>query len=124
MFNAACTINVSSGWSKVHIAICIFTCARMHSRGRVFGLSVTLLVCPLVSLSALLGLLVHSVHFQGLIIKLTGRSGEKTACTWSIINRKMLVQIFWCDNHQCSVQFSNIGVACLYWLVSISSPVI
>ena len=48
--------------------------ACMCSSGRVFSLSMILSVCP-----PLFGLFVHSVHFQGLIIHLTDRSGEKSS---------------------------------------------
>jgi len=53
----------------------IFTpCARMRGRGRVFGLSVGLSVCP-----PLFGLFVRWGHLQGLNIRLTGRSVDKSS---------------------------------------------
>ena len=45
--------------------------AHMFSRGRVFGLSVSLFVHHFLACLCVLG------HFQGLIMHLTGRSGKK-----------------------------------------------
>ena len=60
-------------------------CARMRSRGRVFGLSVSLSVCP-----PLFGLFARSRHSQGLFIHSTGRSGGKVAYRWSAIEKNGL----------------------------------
>ena len=57
----------------------IFTpCARMRSRGRVFGLSVSLSVCLSVC-PPLFGLFARSRHSQGLFIHSTGRSSGKSS---------------------------------------------
>ena len=48
--------------------------ARVRSRGRVFGLSVSLFVCP-----PLFALFARSRHFQELFIQYTSRSSEKSS---------------------------------------------
>ena len=60
-------VRVRSRGRVVGLSVSLLLHACMRSRGRVFGLS----VCP-----PLFGLF---VHFQGLIIHLTGKSGEKSS---------------------------------------------
>ena len=63
----------------------------MRSRGRVFGLSVSLSTCLLVCLSVcppLFGLFASSRHSQEPIIHSTGIDKvEKVACRWSAIEK-------------------------------------
>ena len=62
----------------VCLSVCLLPRARMRSRGRVFGLSVSLFVCQFVC-PPLFALFARSRHFQELFVQYTGRSGEKSS---------------------------------------------
>ena len=65
-------------------------CAAGVSRGRVFGLSVSLFVCLFVRLSTTFGLFVRSRHSQGLFITQQVDQVEKVAYRWSAIEKNGL----------------------------------